>query len=243
MFSYSLWAAAGISFIFIMTALGSATVFLFPSKERQSMQRVLMGFSAGVMSAAAVWSLLLPAMAQAASDAIFPAWLPAVTGLIAGALFIAVIELWQESRGEGQLLFTAVTLHNIPEGLAVGLAFALAGKGDALFAALVLAFGIGVQNFPEGAAVSLPLSQSGIKRSSAFAKGLASGAVEPVFALLALMLAAQIYNLMPWLLSFSAGAMLYVSARELLSRAQSTGGAFGYIGGFALMMLLDTALS
>lgn len=242
MFTYSLWAAAGIFFIFLMTSLGSATVFLFPSRDRQGLQRVMMGFSAGVMSAAAVWSLLLPAMEQTTADGRFPGFLPAAAGLIAGAAFIAALELWQRGRGERPLLFAAVTLHNIPEGLAVGLAFALAGSGEGLFSAIALAFGIGVQNFPEGAAVSLPLSQAGMSRGGAFMRGFLSGAVEPVSALLALLMAAGIYPAMPWLLSFSAGAMLYVSVNELLGKAEGVCGSFGYMFGFTLMMVLDVAL-
>ncbi len=242
MYTYSLMAAAGISFIFFMTVLGSATVLLFPVRKRAGLQNVMMGFAAGVMSAAAVWSLLLPAMEQTGQDGIFPIWLPAVSGLFLGAAFIACLELWQREQTDGSLLFTAVTLHNIPEGMAVGLAFALAAGGEGAAAAMALAFGIGVQNFPEGAAVSLPLHQAGMGRAAAFFKGFLSGAVEPVFALMAMAAAAYIYPAMPWLLSFSAGAMLYVSARELLPEAVGTAGSFGYIFGFVLMMWLDTAL-
>ena len=242
MFAYSIWAGLGIFFIFFMTALGSAAVFLFPEQGRHDLERIMMGFAAGVMSAAAVFSLLIPAVEQAEADGRFPGFLPAAAGLAAGALFIAALELWQQGQGEGRLLFTAVTLHNVPEGLAVGLAFALAGSGEGLFSALALAFGIGVQNFPEGAAVSLPLSHSGMKRCPAFMKGLLSGAVEPLSALLALALASFVYPAMPWLLSFSAGAMLYVSARELLPKAEGDFGSLAYIFGFTLMMALDLAL-
>ena len=244
MFTCGLWAVLGISFIFIMTSLGSAAVLIFPPGGSLALQRITMGFSAGIMTAAAVWSLLLPAIAQAEADAVFPAWLPAVSGLVLGALFVACLELIRR-RGEGErrsLLFAAVTLHNIPEGMAVGLAFALALGGEAMAPALALAFGIGVQNFPEGAAVSLPLCQSGMSRRRACLQGILSGAVEPVFAFLALLAAAYLYPFMPWLLSFSAGAMLYVSARELLQEAEGLGGSFAYMGGFALMMLLDVAL-
>ena len=194
------------------------------------------------MSAAAVWSLLLPALEQTQNDGRLPAFLPAALGLAAGAVFIALLEIWQQDRGEGQLLFTAVTMHNIPEGLAVGLAFAMTGRGESVFAALALAFGIGVQNFPEGAAVSLPLSQSGLRRKAAFVRGCVSGAVEPLSALLALCLAPLIYPAMPWLLAFSAGAMLYVSQRELMPKAHGDGGSLAYIFGFMLMMVLDVAL-
>jgi len=198
--------------------------------------------AAGVMTAAAVWSLILPAVEQAAADGRWPAFVPAALGLAAGTVFIAALEFWQKNMGEGQLLFAAVTLHNIPEGLAVGLAFALAGRDESIFAALALAFGIGVQNFPEGAAVSLPLSQAGFSRKTAFMRGFLSGAVEPLAALTALCMASVIYPAMPWLLSFSAGAMLYVSVRELMPKATDSSGSFAYICGFILMMVLDIAL-
>ena len=244
MFSSGLWAVLGISFIFIMTALGSATVFLFPKREELKLQGIMMGFSGGVMTAAAVWSLLLPAIEQAERDGAFPPWLPAAVGIAFGAMFIAVLELLQ-CRSSGQqrsLLFAAVTLHNIPEGMAVGLAFALAAEGEGLASALALAFGIGVQNFPEGAAVSLPLCHSGNSPAAAFGRGIASGSVEPLFAALAVLTAAYLYPLMPWLLGFSAGAMLYVSARELLPAADGLKGSFSYMLGFIIMMLLDVAL-
>lgn len=242
MFSSGLWAVLGISFIFLMTSLGSASVFLLPRGQSHGVQGIMMGFSAGVMTAAAVWSLLLPAIAQTETDGVFPAWLPAISGLMLGALFIALLELMQLRSGAGSrpLLFAAVTMHNIPEGMAVGLAFALAGSGESLASAVALAFGIGIQNFPEGAAVSLPLCGRG--RRAAFARGVLSGAVEPAAAALAILAAARLYPLMPWLLSFSAGAMLYVSARELLKEAEGLVGSFSYMSGFALMMLLDVAL-
>ena len=148
--------------------------------------------------------------------------------------------LQRGAAGKERLLFTAITLHNIPEGMAVGLAFALAADGEGLAAALALALGIGVQNFPEGAAVSLPLRQLGPGR--AFLCGAASGAVEPVFGLLAFGAARWVHPLMPWLLSFSAGAMLYVTAHELCPAAADRTGSLGFIGGFALMMALDVAL-
>lgn len=244
MFSCGLWAVLGISFIFAMTALGSAAVFLLPACGGCAMQRLSMGFSAGVMSAAAVWSLLLPAIAQAEEEGRMAPWLPAVLGLMLGALFVSLLEALQRraEREGGSLLFAAVTLHNIPEGMAVGLAFALAPAGEGLAAAIALAFGIGVQNFPEGAAVSLPLRQGGMSARAAFFRGLVSGAVEPFFACLAILASAFIHPFMPWLLSFSAGAMIYVSVRELLPEAEGMGGSFAYMGGFCTMMLLDVAL-
>jgi ZIP family zinc transporter len=244
MFSCGLWAVLGIGFIFAMTSLGSAAVFLFPAGHSFALQRVTMGFSAGIMTAASVWSLLLPAIAQAEADLLVPPWMPAAFGLLLGAFFLAGLELIQR-RGEGErrsLLFAAVTLHNIPEGMAVGLAFALALRGEGLSPALALAFGIGIQNLPEGAAVSLPLCQRGMRPVQAFWRGILSGAVEPLFAALAVLAAAYLYPLMPWLLSFSAGAMLYVSARELLREAEGLAGSFAYMGGFTIMMLLDVAL-
>jgi len=243
MASVFLWAVAGTQFIFWMTALGAALVFFFAGEAELRFQRLLLGFAGGVMTAASVWSLLLPAIAQTALESALPAWLPAASGLLLGAGFLAAADALQRGAvGKERMLFTAITIHNIPEGMAVGLAFALAADGESLAAAMALAFGIGVQNFPEGAAVSLPLRQLGAGRGRAFLWGAASGAVEPVFGLLAFCAAAQLHPLMPWLLGFSAGAMLYVTVRELAPEAGPTVGVFGYMGGFALMMILDVAL-
>ena len=242
MLSFCLCFLAGISFVFTMTALGSATVLLLPAGRGHGLQNVMLGFSGGVMTAASVWSLLIPAMEQSAVHGTYPAWLPASAGLLAGAVFLSLLDLWRYLKEDRTLLFAAVTLHNIPEGMAVGLAFALAENGDGMAAALALAFGIGVQNFPEGAAVSMPLYQSGVSRGRAFIKGVASGAVEPFFAVLALVLTPVLFSVMPWLLGFSAGAMLYVTVHELLRRAEGSYASFGFIGGFMLMMILDVAL-
>ena len=140
------------------------------------------------------------------------------------------------------LLLSAITLHNIPEGMAVGLAFALAADGEGLAGAAALALGIGVQNFPEGAAVALPLYQSGQSKLRAFVTGVLSGAVEPLFGVLVVLAAARVHALMPWLLSFAAGAMLYVVVEELLPRAGSRRGTCGFFVGFLFMMVLDVAL-
>ncbi len=242
MSSVILWVFAGTQFIFIMTVLGAAMVFFF-NRPAPRFQAALPGFAGGVMTAASVWSLLLPAIEQTAGEGRLPAWLPAAAGIFAGALFLMAADAMQRGAGgRGNMLFTAITLHNIPEGMAVGLAFALAGEGDRLAAALTLAFGIGVQNFPEGAAVSLPLRAGGMSRGRAFLRGAASGAVEPVFGMLAVFASSLIHPAMPWLLSFSAGAMLYVTAHELCPEARGKTGALGFIGGFALMMALDVAL-
>ena len=242
------WAAGGTLFLFAMTALGAATVFLFVQEPRERLRRWLLGFAAGIMTAASVWSLLLPAMDRAAALGL-PPWLPAVAGTGAGALFLwgldALLPRLRPASGrtsrETALLVTAITLHNIPEGMAVGLSFALAAGGEGFAAAAALALGIGVQNFPEGAAVALPLRQEGMGRSRAFALATLSGAVEPVFGIAAALMAAMAAAVMPWLLAFAAGAMLYVTAEELLPQAQG-GGAPAYLAGFLLMMLLDTAL-
>ncbi len=237
-----LWALGGTQFIFFMTALGAALVFFFPGGELRY-QTALFGFAGGVMTAASVWSLLLPAIEQTAAQTGLPAWLPAAAGLLLGAGFLALADALQRgAAGRERMLFTAITLHNIPEGMAVGLAFAVAGDGERLAAALTLALGIGVQNFPEGAAVSLPLLGRGVGRGRAFLCGAASGAVEPVFGLLALWAASAVRPAMPWLLAFSAGAMLYVTAHELCPAAEGRRGAFGFILGFALMMALDVSL-
>ena len=242
------WAAGGTLFLFVMTTLGAATVFLFVREPRERLRRWLLGFAAGIMTAASVWSLLLPAMDRAAALGL-PPWLPAAAGTAAGALFLwgldALLPRLRPASGrtsrETALLVTAITLHNIPEGMAVGLSFALAAGGEGFSAAAALALGIGVQNFPEGAAVALPLRQEGMRRSRAFALATLSGAVEPVFGIAAALMAAMAAAVMPWLLAFAAGAMLYVTAEELLPQAQG-GGAPAYLAGFLLMMLLDTAL-
>ena len=242
------WAAGGTLFLFAMTTLGAATVFLFVREPRERLRRWLLGFAAGIMTAASVWSLLLPAMDRAAAQGL-PPWLPAVAGTGAGALFLwgldALLPRLRPASGrtsrETALLVTAITLHNIPEGMAVGLSFALAAGGEGFAAAAALALGIGAQNFPEGAAVALPLRQEGMGRSRAFALATLSGAVEPVFGIAAALMAAMAAAVMPWLLAFAAGAMLYVTAEELLPQAQG-GGAPAYLAGFLLMMLLDTAL-
>ena len=236
-----LWAAAGTGFTFAMTTLGAAMVFFFRGEPNERLQRVLLGFAAGVMTAASVWSLLLPAIEQAAQTRL-PGWLPAACGMLMGVVFLAALDALlprlRRKRAEGDwkqttLLVTAITLHNVPEGMAVGLAFALAAQGEGLAGAAALAMGIGIQNFPEGAAISLPLRQQGWTRLRAFAGGTLSGAVEPVFG---------VHPLMPWLLSFAAGAMLYVVVEELVPQAHSRAGTCGFVIGFLIMMVLDVAL-
>ena len=246
------WAALGTGFTFLMTALGAAMVFFFPGEPRPRFQRALLGFAAGVMTAASVWSLLLPAIEQA-SEGPLPGWIPAAGGMLVGTVFLAALDALLpllRRTGEPQdpswrqttLLMTAITLHNVPEGMAVGLAFALAASGESFASAAALALGIGIQNFPEGAAVALPLRQNGRSRLRAFLDGALSGAVEPVFGVLAALLVSGAAPLMPWLLSFAAGAMLYVVVEELIPQAHSRAGTCGFVLGFLVMMVLDVAL-
>ncbi len=238
----------GTAFTFLMTALGAATVFFFARAVCERAQGALLGFAAGVMTAASVWSLILPAIEQTAAEGRLPPFLPAAAGIVLGALLLALLDEFTRQRGGERvthsdfLLLSAITLHNIPEGMAVGLAFALAADGDGLAGAAALALGIGVQNFPEGAAVALPLYQSGQSKLRAFVTGVLSGAVEPLFGVLVVLAAARVHALMPWLLSFAAGAMLYVVAEELLPRAGSRRGTCGFLVGFLFMMVLDVAL-
>ena len=236
-------AALGTGFTFTMTALGAALVFFVAEEPRPRFQKAVLGFAGGVMTAASVWSL--------AAEGRLPVWLPAAAGMLLGVAFLAALDTLLpllRKRPEGgavcrrSLLMTAVTLHNIPEGMAVGLAFALAAEGEHTAGAAALALGIGLQNFPEGAAVALPLRQQGRSRIRAFGGGVLSGAVEPVFGILVVLAAAQVQGVMPWLLSFSAGAMLYVVVEELVPQAHSRTGTCGFVAGFLVMMLLDVAL-
>lgn len=242
------WAALGVGFIFLMTSLGAASVLFCREDTLPRSQTGMMGFAGGVMTAATVWSMLLPAIEQTRAEGTLPCWLPAAAGTAAGAAFLCALDalILRLRRGgsaeKSSMLMTAITLHNIPEGMAVGLAFALSGGADGLTAAAALALGIGVQNVPEGAAVSLPLRRMGMSRGRAFSMGVLSGAVEPLFGMLAVMAVSGISRIMPWLLGFSAGAMLYVVVCELIPAADDRRGLFWYITGFLLMMILDVAL-
>lgn len=247
------WAALGTGFTFLMTTLGAAMVFFIPGEPKPKFQRAMLGFAAGVMTAASVWSLLLPAIDQANEGGRFPGWLPAAAGMLLGVVFLATLDgllprlrknqaavdsTWRQNT----LLMTAITLHNVPEGMAVGLAFALAASGENFAGAAALAMGIGIQNFPEGAAIALPLRQEGQSRAKAFLGGMLSGSVEPIFGILVVLMAAWANPLMPWLLSFAAGAMLYVVVEELIPQAHSRAGTCGFVVGFLIMMVLDVAL-
>ena len=258
----NLMTGGGISFIFVMTCLGAATVFFFRKSTPGGFQQLTLGFASGVMIAASVWSLLIPAIEEAEAQEVI-GWIPAASGLVLGALFVLGLDhliphIHPSTNVQGgpvskskrtTLLFFAVTLHNIPEGMAVGLSFALATQHNdpAMFAAATaLALGIGIQNFPEGAAISLPLRQEGMSTVRAFGWGCLSGAVEPVFGFLTVFLAAWIAPVMPWLLSFAAGAMIFVVVEELIPEANmgkhTHVGTLGVMAGFLVMMVLDVAL-
>lgn len=253
-----LYAALGTGFTFLLTALGAAAVFFVPATAKTGGKRLCLGFAAGVMVAATVWSLLIPALEHAQGG-----MLPAVCGIALGALVLMGLETAMERFRSAaylpralhtldtgtKLLFAAVTLHNIPEGIAVGLSFALAaqsGQPALLLAACSLALGIGLQNLPEGAALSLPLHGQGLSKRSAFALGAGSAVVEPVFGVLSALAVTAAQPLLPYLLSFAAGAMLVVSVRELIPQAccgdDHYVGTLSILTGFVLMMLLDVAL-
>ena len=254
----------GILIPFLGTSLGAACVFFMKKSLSDAVQRSLTGFAAGVMVAASVWSLLIPAIEQSSAMGKL-SFLPAFLGFWVGILFLLLLDhvvphlhakSGQVEGPKSQLQRTtmmvlAVTLHNIPEGMAVGLSFALAAQASqggtaALSAAAALALGIGIQNFPEGAAISLPLRQEGMSRGRAFLYGSLSGIVEPIFGILIVLIAGSIQPLMPWMLSFAAGAMLYVVVEELIPEAHlgehSNTGTLGVMAGFLIMMILDVAL-
>ena len=253
---YTLITLFGFAFIFIMTTLGSAVVYFFKKEIPEKVNALFLGFASGVMLAASVWSLLLPALEQSAFFYGDWAFLPAAVGFLCGGVFLTLLDAFsarfyngEKTKVKSARLFFAVTLHNIPEGLAVGFAFGAAwalGSVDAFLSALFLAVGIGVQNFPEGAAISLPARSSGESLHKAFFKGAASGVAEPIFAVVGYFLASSLRVLQPWLLSFSAGAMVFVAAQDLIPDAKCEKaprtGAWGVLFGFAIMMALDIAL-
>ena len=247
---------------FFGTALGAACVFFLKKGLGDRVQRGLTGFASGVMVAASIWSLLIPAMEQPAGVGGW-AFLPAVTGFWAGLLFLLGLDhliphLHQRSQqAEGPrtqlqrstMMVLAVTLHNIPEGMAVGVVYAglLSGEGQiTMMAALALSLGIAIQNFPEGAIISMPLRSEGMGKAKAFAGGVLSGVVEPVGALLTILAAGLVVPALPYLLSFAAGAMLYVVVEELIPEMSqgehSNVGTLAFALGFTLMMALDVAL-
>lgn len=252
----------GILIPFAGTTLGSAMVFFMKKEMDQRLQKLLLGFASGVMIAASVWSLLIPAI-EMSEEAGGIAWIPAAAGFLLGMGFLLVLDTvtphlhFTEEKPEGMpshlkkttMLVLAVTLHNIPEGMAVGVTFAgaMAGNGMLTLAgAFALSVGIAIQNFPEGAIISMPLKGQGISRARAFAYGTLSGIVEPVAALITILLTGFVVPFLPYLLAFAAGAMIYVVVEELIPEAQtgahSNIGTVGVALGFVLMMILDVAL-
>lgn len=244
------------------TTLGAACVLFMRDKLHEMVQRILTGFAAGVMVAASIWSLLLPAMEHAAAMGRF-AFAPAIIGFWLGILFLLLLDKTiphlhtNSDEPEGlkanlqktTMLVLAVTLHNIPEGMAVGVVFAgwLSGNtGITMMGAMALSIGIAIQNFPEGAIISMPLRAEGMKKRKAFLSGTLSGIVEPIAAVLTILASGWILPLLPYLLSFAAGAMIYVVVEELIpemsSGQHSNLGTVAFAIGFTLMLALDTAL-
>lgn len=255
-------AIQGVTIPFLGTALGAGCVLLMKKGLHPKVQRALTGFAAGVMVAASIWSLLIPAMEQAEGMGQF-AFLPAVVGFWLGILFLLALDkliphLHQNSdQPEGPraklkrttMLVLAVTLHNIPEGMAVGVVLAgwMAGSETITAAgALALSIGIAIQNFPEGAIISMPLHSEGMEKGRAFLYGVLSGVVEPIAALLTILAAGLILPALPYLLSFAAGAMVYVVVEELIPEASagehSNLGTLFFAAGFSVMLVLDVAL-
>lgn len=237
---------------FFGTALGAAAVFFLRRTAHPSLQKGLLGLSAGVMLAAMVWSLLIPAISMAETAGV-PRWLPATAGFLAGAGSLlaldALLSRLQARPQQSSMLTLAVTLHNLPEGMAVGVALSGLLSGEAHItaaSAAALSLGIAIQNVPEGAIISTPLATAGKSRWHAFCTGALSGAIEPLGALLTLLLTRQITALLPYVLAFAAGCMLYVVVVELIPETQqgekSPAGPIGAMLGFALMMLLDVML-
>ena len=255
--------AIGVLLPFIGTALGAAMVFFLRDEISPRLQKILLGFASGVMMAASVWSLLLPAI-DIASEQNMIAWLPAAVGFVGGMLFLLLLDTLiphlhvnsneaegiQSKLGRSAKLMLAVTLHNIPEGMAVGVVLAGAmveNAGITLAGAMALSLGIAIQNFPEGAIISMPIKGDGNSKGRSFLYGMLSGIVEPIAAVITIVLIDHLLPALPFLLAFSAGAMIYVVVEELIPESQSGKhsniATIGVAVGFTLMMILDVALS
>lgn len=255
--------AVGLLLPFLGTALGAACVFFLKDELNRLVQKGLLGFASGVMVAASVWSLLIPAIEMAEPAMGRFSFVPAAVGFVCGIFFLLGMDRWiphlhlNANKPEGMpgqwkkttMLVLAVTLHNIPEGMAVGVVFAglLTGSaGITLAGAMALSLGIAIQNFPEGAIISLPLKSEGGSRKKSFFYGVASGIVEPIAAAVTILLTGIITPMLPYLLAFAAGAMIYVVVEELLPEASegehSNVGTLGFAAGFLIMMILDVAL-
>ena len=252
----------GIMIPFVGTTAGAGCVFFLKNGIRKNTQKMLLGFASGVMTAASVWSLLIPAMDLSASMGKL-AFFPAAVGFLLGIAFLLLLDRTvphlhmdcEEPEGPAcalrktTMLILAVTLHNIPEGMAVGVMFAgmlAESSGITLAAALALSIGIAIQNFPEGAIISLPLKSEGLGSGRAFLMGTLSGVVEPIAAGITVLLYRLVEPVLPYLLAFAAGAMIYVVVEELIPESaegeHSNLGTIGYAAGFVIMMILDVAL-
>ena len=258
----TLEAVSAVTLPFLGTTIGAGLVFFMKGALNQRLQRILTGFAAGVMVAASVWSLIIPAIDQSAHLGKF-AFLPAFIGVWIGFLFLLALDQFVPhlhlnsdcpegspcNLGKSTMMVLAVALHNLPEGMAVGVVVAgwLTGNESiSAAAAFALSLGIALQNLPEGAIISMPLKSSGMNRNKAFGYGVASGIVEPVGAILTILLAELVVPLLPYMLSFAAGAMLYVVVEELIPEMSegehSNIGTIFFAVGFTLMMMLDVAL-
>lgn len=237
-------------------------VFFLKEKINKKLEKILLGFAAGVMTSASVWSLLIPSIDMAKSQNIIE-WIPATIGFILGIIFLLILDniiphLHIESKekegiktklGKSTMMILAVTLHNIPEGMAVGVALAGAISGNStitLASAFALSIGIAIQNFPEGAIISMPLKEEGNKKTKSFLYGMLSGIVEPIGGLITIYLTSLVVPILPYILSFAAGAMIYVVVEELIPESQvgkhSNLGTIGFSIGFIIMMILDIVL-
>ena len=252
----------GLLIPFLGTTLGAATVFLMRNKMNPKVEKLLLGFASGVMIAASVWSLLIPSINMATEQNKL-AWMPAAIGFIFGIVFLLILDSLiphlhlNNNKQEGikaklkktTMMVFAVTLHNIPEGMAVGVTFAgaiIGNTGITMAGAFALALGIAIQNFPEGAIISMPLKSEGMSKPKAFLYGTLSGIVEPIGAVITILLTNAVVPILPYLLSFAAGAMIYVVVEELIPESQSgehsNMGTIGVAIGFVIMMILDVAL-
>ena len=254
--------AIGLLIPFLGTTLGSAMVFLMKNKMNTKVQKLLLGFASGVMIAASIWSLITPSIEMAEEQGIV-SWIPAAIGFLFGIIFLLVLDSiiphlhLNSKKPEGikaklkntTMMVLAVTLHNIPEGMAVGVVYAgvLAQNTTITLAgAFALSIGIAIQNFPEGAIISMPLKNEGMSKTKAFLYGTLSGIVEPIGAIITILLTGIVTPILPYLLSFAAGAMIYVVVEELIPESQvgehSNIGTIGVAIGFVIMMILDVAL-
>lgn len=249
-----LYSLGGILIPFLGTSLGSALVFFIKKDLNEKVQKIIVGFAAGVMIAASIWSLIIPSVEMAEEQGVI-SWIPATIGFLLGIVFLIFINHLAEKMTEKNhgkklnMLMFSVTLHNIPEGMAVGVCFAgylVGNAGITLLAAMVLAIGIAVQNIPEGAIISMPMKMAGENKWKSFWYGVLSGVVEPIAAVITLLLINIVVPVLPYLLSFAAGAMIYVVVEELVpemhSGSKSSLGVLGVTFGFIVMMVLDIAL-